>query len=1356
MGGRVGRGGGRTRGRSGDQGNGRIDGQGGQQLQNLLPTIVAQVGDQGRGQENGRNQNGDVVNDNILGDVSRGCIYKEFLACNPKKYEGKGGVIVYTRWIEKMESVQDMSGCRDSQKVKYTAGMSWEDFKTLTREEFCPSNEMQKLETELWNHAMVEAGHAAYTDRFHELASSSLIFGCFGLSLDYGTMLKLEIDGHVFNINLIPFGSGSFDVIIRMDRLSDHKVEIICHEKVGMIPLLDCKAKEKKQEEIVVVKDFPDVLPDDLSGLPPVQEIEFQIELVPGAMPVATSPYHLAPSELEELSDLRSGYHQLRVHEDDIQKTAFRTRYGHFEFTTRKEHEVHLGLVLELLKEEKLYAKFSKCEFWLREVQFLGHVIKGGGIHVDPSKIEAVKNWKAPRTPSEQENAFQTLKDKLCNAPVLALPDGPEDFVVYYDASGLGIGFVLMRRGKVIAYASRQLNIHEKNYTTHDLELGAVVFALKIWKHVHDLRFFETEFPAIVFNDNFTSNEIFYCEPTLSFLNDNEIDFRISFDESDDEDYTVVFDKNSFSYKIISTNDLKTDSENDNEKVNMPLFPSPEPSVSCIDDLDFFKDFENEFPAIVYNDALTSKSDSSTEPVKIPHHIDEFDLKTETSLSECDEEEQNVVYFNDLFPFNIIYPDDLESDKDNDDNKIDIIQSSGGNVINTDDGAYAQRVLYKVEDIATYLVEYVKFWDDWEVDRYGNANLGDLDNSTSNVLIPLDSWTSGLLVYKLPLSVIMKYLVNISKRYTFWSLNEDILKIYDSNNQYAVSIKEDTAYPCLHSPKTTKERRPVSMRYEGMNMTVFMLLKGRDVVDVVDVIVHKSVFTNEWDLASLEYSQETEGPYCTDLPTPDDIRRLLELERVVVDRTIKSQTVSLNPNQILTKELSPDMKQWEELIRENVFGLGGHRDRLPTCLAHMLYCVVAEEQYNLAYFFVKRIECARATPTANLPYGMFLTRLYRHVMETYPHLDNGIYAIVETLHPKWRAKVTAIEESKNLTTLSLDELIGNLKVYEEVIKKDSETIKSKREQSRSIVLKSRKESSDNDSSTFDSEDEEYAMAVRDFKKFFKRRGRFFGGSWSDSDEDEEEKTNDEKCLMAKASNEVLFKTEYFSDDQSSLDENDLDSEYSRLCKFGLKVMAKNKTLKQAKIELENEALELIDKLSRLRKGIKAIFTNEWALESLEYSQETEGPYCTDLPTPDDIRRHLELERIMVDCTIKSQTVALNPNQILTKELSPDMKQWEELIREIVFGLGGHRDRLLACLAHMLYCVVAEEQYNLAYFFVKRIECARATPTANLPYGMFLTRLYRYVMETYPHLDNGTYDIVERVVRPLALRQTRRP
>ncbi|GJR62317.1 hypothetical protein Tco_1504479 [Tanacetum coccineum] len=148
---------------------------------------------------------------------------------------------------------------------------------------------------------------------------------------------------------------------------------------------------------------------------------------------------------------------------------------------------------------------------------------------------------------------------------------------------------------------------------------------------------FESEFPAIVLDD--TSREALSWEPTVSPLNDNEIDFRISFDESDDEDYT--------------------------------------PEVSYSNDLDFFKDFENEFLAIVYNDALTSKSDFLTKPTESPQHIDKFNLKNETSLSECDEKEQNILYFNDLFPFNVIYPDDLKSDTDNDNDIIDIEQPSG-------------------------------------------------------------------------------------------------------------------------------------------------------------------------------------------------------------------------------------------------------------------------------------------------------------------------------------------------------------------------------------------------------------------------------------------------------------------------------------------------------------------------------------------------------------------------------------------------------------------------------------------------------------------------------------------------------
>ncbi|GKE65865.1 putative reverse transcriptase domain-containing protein, partial [Tanacetum coccineum] len=190
---------------------------------------------------------------------------------------------------------------------------------------------------------------------------------------------------------------------------------------------------------------------------------------------------------------LRSGYHQLRVHEDDIPKTAFRTRYGYFKFTAMpfgltNAPVVFMDLinrvcrpyldkfVIVFIDDILIYSKTRKEH--LKEVQFLVHVINGNGIHVDPSKIEA--KCKTFDWGEEQELAFQTLKDKLCNAPILALPDGLEDFVVYYDASGIGLGCVLMQRGKVIAYESRQLKIHEKNYTTHDLELGAIVFALKI------------------------------------------------------------------------------------------------------------------------------------------------------------------------------------------------------------------------------------------------------------------------------------------------------------------------------------------------------------------------------------------------------------------------------------------------------------------------------------------------------------------------------------------------------------------------------------------------------------------------------------------------------------------------------------------------------------------------------------------------------------------------------------------------------------------------------------------------------------------------------------------------------------
>ncbi|GJU85142.1 putative reverse transcriptase domain-containing protein [Tanacetum coccineum] len=173
--------------------------------------------------------------------------------------------------------------------------------------------------------------------------------------------------------------------------------------------------------------------------------------------------------------DLRSGYHQLRVREEDIPKTAFRTRPYLDKFVivfidniliyskSKEEHKVHLKLILELLEKDKLFGKFLKCEFWLQEVHFLGHVVN-----------------------SEDLKGFQTMKDMMCDSPILALPKGADDFVVYCDALNQGFGCVLMQRNKVITYASKQLKIHEKNYTTHDLELGAVVFALKTWRYYFD------------------------------------------------------------------------------------------------------------------------------------------------------------------------------------------------------------------------------------------------------------------------------------------------------------------------------------------------------------------------------------------------------------------------------------------------------------------------------------------------------------------------------------------------------------------------------------------------------------------------------------------------------------------------------------------------------------------------------------------------------------------------------------------------------------------------------------------------------------------------------------------------------
>ncbi|GJU09123.1 retrovirus-related pol polyprotein from transposon TNT 1-94 [Tanacetum coccineum] len=247
---------------------------------------------------------------------------------------------------------------------------------------------------------------------------------------------------------------------------------------------------------------------------------------------------------------------------------------------------------------------------------------------------------------------------------------------------------------------------------------------------------------------------------------------------------------------------------------------------------------------------------------------------------------------------------------------------------------------------------------------------------------------------------------------------------------------------------------------------------------------------------------------------------------------------------------------------------------------------------------------------------------------------NYVRKFLRALHPKWRAKVTAIEESKDLSSLALDELIGNLKVHEVVMEKDSKIYKGKKERIKSIALKAKKESSDDETSTSGSDDEEYAMAVRNFKKFFRRKGKFvrqpreekksfrqrdekkgksdrkcfrcgdpnhligdcpkpsrnkdqkafIGGSWSDSENDAEDKTNDETCLMAQSSNEVTLNSSYYSDNASSLDNDNMQIEYDSLCEISLKIINKNKILKTKRDLLEKEILELNEKIKKLERS----------------------------------------------------------------------------------------------------------------------------------------------------------------------------
>ncbi|GJW21013.1 putative reverse transcriptase domain-containing protein [Tanacetum coccineum] len=698
-----------------------------QQLQNIIPQIVTQV------TANVNNVNGGTGNSG-----NNGCSYKTFTTCNPKEFNGKGGAIALTRWIEKMESVFDNSSCTANQRVKYAAscfvnkaltcwntqvqargreasiGISWNDFRALLMEEFCLSNEMEKLESEFWNHKMryiaglapeirgmlrasqpttiqsailragiltdeavnsgtltkgnekrkgveesskqrsersddkrakVSKGFVAATSHRNEYTgpypkcakchyarncrmpikqvvpinavrggyepgtcyecrsrkhyrstcpklnlAPSQVGNCLTIEGNWNTRnngnqvrgrafnvnavgalqdpnvvtvadgkkvevdriirdCKLELGTSLFTIDLIQLGHGSFDVIVGMDWLSTHKDEIVCHEKVVRIPLESGVSEGLVGIAVTTTSGVWHRL-DSWSNVGCEVSISSSVlrdaRIVCAALRVARQGFHTTKSfswgalvlfvkkkygalrmcidykELNKLTiknryplsiiddlfdqlqgahyfskiDLRSGYHQLQVHEDDIPKTAFRTRCGHFEFTVMpfgltNATAVFMDLMNQVCKPylDKFVIIFIDDILVYSKPKDEHKVhLRLNGIHVDPSKIEAVKNWKAPITPSEvrsflglagyyrgfitnfskiakpltsltqknqkyewgekEEETFQTLKNKLCDALILSLPDGVEDFVVYYDASNQGLGCVLMQRGK--------------------------------------------------------------------------------------------------------------------------------------------------------------------------------------------------------------------------------------------------------------------------------------------------------------------------------------------------------------------------------------------------------------------------------------------------------------------------------------------------------------------------------------------------------------------------------------------------------------------------------------------------------------------------------------------------------------------------------------------------------------------------------------------------------------------------------------------------------------------------------------------------------------------------------------------
>nr|GFA10056.1 reverse transcriptase domain-containing protein [Tanacetum cinerariifolium] len=464
--------------------------------------------------------------------VVRECTYPDFLKCQPLNFKGTEGVVGLSQWFEKIKNPPNVNTMANQRaNICFECGdqgyFKKECLKLKNNNN--QGNQVGNAKAQEKVYAVGKAG-ANPNNNVVTALSSQIVITPTAFDHDYNVELAngrivglntiirgctLNFLNHPFNIDIIPVELGSFDVIISIDWLAKYHVVIICAEKIVRVPFGDeiiiiqgdgsnnkhktrlniisyTKAQEyltkgchvflanitatkdedmskgKRLEDLPFVQEFPEVFPEDLPGIPPTRQVEFRIDLIPGAAPVARAPYRLAPSKMKELAKelqelTKKGF--IRPSSSPWGAPVMFVKKK----DCKKEHKGHLRQIFSLLKKEELYAKFSKCEFWISRVQFLDHMIDCRGIHVDPAKIESIKDWASPKTPTEihqflglagyyrrfiegfskiaksmtkltqkdvkfdwgdkQEAAFQQIKQKLCSAPILALPEGSKDFV---------------------------------------------------------------------------------------------------------------------------------------------------------------------------------------------------------------------------------------------------------------------------------------------------------------------------------------------------------------------------------------------------------------------------------------------------------------------------------------------------------------------------------------------------------------------------------------------------------------------------------------------------------------------------------------------------------------------------------------------------------------------------------------------------------------------------------------------------------------------------------------------------------------------------------------------------------------